>query len=198
MEDSAMAIASPQTVAKIVGDPLDEFPEATYRFVARELKNKIQEKTQISLDNQIKRLEDHKAKLVSKGGSTEEHAKLSDVSRLLTDPISPFVLESLVSFVVASALEFIPVGEDFRRQIAYNLRVLVYEDIEHRLFKMFRLTDGATGFKSLMEEFQRLRMELQEDVKSAQEIFQANRTLVDEWKAVREGAPAAAPMGSTS
>ena len=65
--------------------------------------------------------------------------------------VGTFILPFVFDFIVASALELVPVGHDIRRRLAYNLRVLAYEDFGHQAFNAIGL--GVDDFVLLKKTF---------------------------------------------
>ena len=108
-----MPIVNEETRRKIFGDFPEEPVDGAYRLGATVLVKKLQVKALKQLRGQ----------------------RSNDASRVAVQLLSGPLGEFFLGFVLASALEFLPLqsASDVRIRLAYNLRVRSWEDIGEKL-----------------------------------------------------------------
>jgi hypothetical protein len=153
-----MVGTNPGTIGKLTGDPSFEITEALFRFIAREAKDQAFERFKSYLRDKYR--ED-----VKKAGAVDKEKldKRKKFIEFTEEPIGKAVLPFIFDFALASALELVPIGQVFRHRLAYNFRVLAWEDIGHQLLEL-------TGLG--VEDLVHLKLALQDTVKSAENTLQ--------------------------
>lgn len=135
------------TMSKFLGDASDEVPEAVYRFFAREIKNQLFDRIVDHLRTEYHR----QAKTAHTEAEKDKLKRRKDFLEFASSTAGTLILPFVFDFIVASVLELVPVGHDIRRRLAYNLRVLAYEDFGHQAFEAIGL--GVDDFVLLKNKF---------------------------------------------
>jgi hypothetical protein len=131
------------TFVKLIGDVSEELPEATYRVIAKNLREKI-----FNILVELAHDASH-----TKDISGRE--AIEAIERVLAHPQARVFGELAIGFIVSAILEFAPSEApllDLRRKLAYNLRVQSYQDV------------GDAGLNKLIQVWQRSGSELRTEI----------------------------------